>query len=123
MLKRVKVKKLGRTKGARTALLRSLTKNLFEKGAIETSVARAKVLKSFVDHLLKTSDKAAQVQQKRVTRILAVGRQTSKQIAVLGASFKNGESATRIVRLGQRAGDASIRVRIELVKKLGVEKK
>lgn len=121
MSKRLKVNRIGRSKDARTALVRSLARNLFEKGAIETSSARAKVLSAFIDRTLRTS-KNTLSDQKRINSTMAAGRELSQRIAVLASSLENGKSATRTVRLGTRLGDASSRVKIELVTKLPEKK-
>lgn len=118
MLKRIKVKKLGRSKNARTALLRALSRNLFEKGVIETSEPRAKELRRFVDHLLKSSGKDVILQQKKIRSVMAVDRVFAAKIGMFASSLEQGKSATRIFKIGQRLGDASPRVKIELLVKM-----
>lgn len=121
MLKRSSVKKLGRSKNARTALLRSISRNLFENGVVETSEARAKVARSYVDHLLKNSGNLM-LDQRKIAGTLGVGRELASRIAALGASIPNGTSSTRIIKIGPRVGDNSPRVKLELLTKLAPPK-
>ncbi|MBI4029082.1 MAG: hypothetical protein HY376_01830 [Candidatus Blackburnbacteria bacterium] len=117
MLKRSSTRKLGRSKNARTALLRSISRNLFENGVVETSEARAKVARSYVDHLLRSSG-SLMLDQRKIASTLAIGRKLASRIADLGASIPNGKSSTRIVKIGSRVGDNSPRVKLELLTKL-----
>lgn len=122
MLKRVKNPRLGRSKDAKKALLKGLAKSLFDKGSIKTSEARAKGARSFIQSLLRNSGNKAQ-DLRRIGSILGANRKQSAKVVALAESLGNGQSATRIIRLGKRAGDASSRVRLELLAKLSEKPK
>ncbi|OGY08331.1 MAG: hypothetical protein A2782_00705 [Candidatus Blackburnbacteria bacterium RIFCSPHIGHO2_01_FULL_43_15b] len=121
MLKRSSVRKLGRSKNARTALLRSISRNLFENGVVETSDVRAKVVRAYVDRLLRSSGNLM-LDQRKIASTLGVGRELVYRIARLCASIPNGRSSTRIVKIGARVGDNSPRVKLELLTKLAPPK-
>ena len=115
MLKRVKKKKLGRTRGARHALLRVMARQLLTLGAIETTEAKAKVLKSYIDALLKKS----QIEEnsdlkKKLSAKLGVNSDIASFLATQAAKTKPG-SKTRILRLVNRLGDHATLARIELI--------
>ncbi|OGY08488.1 MAG: hypothetical protein A2700_02710 [Candidatus Blackburnbacteria bacterium RIFCSPHIGHO2_01_FULL_44_64] len=116
MLKRVKTRKLGRSKGARNALYKSLAKNLFQNGKLETSPARAKALRGFVQKLLRSTENKV-TDQNRISSILSIGQKAASEIVTLGQSLSEGQSAVRIVHLNARSGDASPRARVELLAK------
>lgn len=114
-MRRVKSKKLGRSRDARKALYRSLAKALFERGSIETSVARARALSPFI-HRLKSLVRSADLAKKR--RFMSLTNQDKSlyaQVSRYVTKTDEKQSATRIIRLGTRLGDASERARIELL--------
>lgn len=117
MLKRVKNPRLGRSKDAKKALLKGLALNLIERGSIETSEARAKGIRSFIQNVLKVSDND-DLDLRRVTGVLSINRAKAQKVILLGKSLEKGTSATRLIRLGSRAGDMSPRMRVELLAKL-----
>lgn len=116
MLKHNKVKKLGRSKDARKALFRSLTRTLIEHGAIETSEARAKAVRGFVGRVVKVATQETSIGHRRTSKLLATSNKESVNLTTLlnQRNLKTG-NATRIVRLGNRLGDNSPRVRLELI--------
>lgn len=117
MQKRVKNPRLGRSKDAKKALLKGLALNLIERGSIETSEARAKGIRSFIQSVLKVSDND-DLDLRRVTGVLSINRAKAQKVVLLGKSLKKGTSATRLIRLGSRAGDMSPRMKVELLAKL-----
>ncbi len=117
MLKRVKNPRLSRSKGARKALLKGIALSLFEKGSIETSEARAKGVRSFIQSALRVSDNH-ELDLRRVTSLLSIDRLKAEKVILLGRALPVGSSATRIIRLGSRAGDMSPRVKLELLAKV-----
>jgi large subunit ribosomal protein L17 len=52
-----KGRKFGRKKGQRNAFLKGLAGNLIKKGKIETTEARAKAIRPFVERLVSTAKK------------------------------------------------------------------
>lgn len=115
MRKRKYGRKLGRNKDAKRALLAGLFRSLAEHEAIETSEARAKVLKSFAAKIVSTAQKDGVAARRAVTARLRGDGQTTRLLfeKVLPKLKDKKSGFTRIVRLGTRRGDRSERVRIE----------
>jgi large subunit ribosomal protein L17 len=124
MRHRKTVRKLGRTASHRHATLANLATALFEHKKIKTTAAKAKVLRSVAERLItfaKKGDVAARrevyrtVQNKDVVKILF------DEIAPKFEERNGGY--TRVVKLGQRNGDAAEVAFIELVGFEKVQKK
>lgn len=118
MQHRKRNRKLGREKGQRTALLRSLARSLVLQEGITTTIAKAKELRPFVEKLVSMSKKNSLASRRIVlTRMggaLDVVKKLHGDIAERYAKRQGGY--TRIVRLGRvgkRVGEAA---RIEFVK-------
>lgn len=115
MARRRQNERVGRSRGARRALISGLAQALLHHGKIETSVARAKALRAFMDRSVKVAGGGGVANLRRL-----VARLGNRQVAVKLVSLakrKNGNSITRIVRLGTRTGDNSPRARVELIVK------
>ena len=109
-------RKLGRTSDHRTAMLRAMVTFLLEKGRIETTVTRAKEVRSMTEKYI-TLAKENNLHNKRqgmafITKE-AVVKKLFDEIAP-SYSSKNG-GYTRIVKTGPRRGDAAEMAIIELV--------
>lgn len=114
MTHRRKVLKLGRTGGARKALLRGLTRALVRHGEIETSAPRAKVLRGYVDRLVSLAKKDGLVVKKRVLSKLGGDEETSQRLFKIAPLFSGRSSGfTRTIPIGTRRGDSSLRARVE----------
>ena len=109
-------RQLRRTSEQRLALLRSLASSLIEHGAIETTEAKAKELRPFVEKLI-TKAKTGTLHARR----LAVRHVQKREIAdklfqEVGPKLaKRPGGYTRILKIGHRAGDGAEMARIELV--------
>jgi len=109
-------RQLRRTSEQRLALLRNLATSLIESGAIETTEAKAKELRPFVEKLI-TKAKTQTLQGRRL-----IGRHVQKRAAAdklfqeLGKRFatRNG-GYTRILKTGHRKGDGAEMARIEII--------
>ncbi|MFQ6007501.1 MAG: 50S ribosomal protein L17 [Candidatus Zixiibacteriota bacterium] len=105
---RDKVKKLGRTKSHREAMLANMAMSLFTHRVIKTTDAKAKALKPLVDRLIATAKKdtlAAKRQVARVIRQKAVFKKLFNEIVPQFADRNSGFS--RVVKLGVRRGDGA----------------
>lgn len=116
MRHRKKGKILGRTKGRREALLRGLVTNLILYEKINTTKAKAKVLRPQAERLVTR----AKVDSIAARRYVAAQVYTSgayrKLFEVLGPRYKERKGGyTRIIPLKRRAGDGAEIVRIEFV--------
>lgn len=111
-------RQLRRTSEQRLALLRSLATALIEQGAIETTEAKAKELRPFVEKLV-TKARAGTLHARRLA-----GRHVQKREAAdklfqdLGPKFAARPGGyTRILKLGHRKGDGAEMARIEFVER------
>ena len=107
---------LRRTSEQKLALMRNLATSLFENGAIETTEAKAKELRPFVEKLI-TKAKSQTLHGRRL-----LGRHVQKREAAdklfqeIGPRFaKRPGGYTRILKTGHRKGDGADMARIELI--------
>jgi len=111
-----KGKQLRRTSEQKLALMRSLAKALIERGAIETTEAKAKAVKPFAEQMI-TLGKRGDLHARRLAlaelRSQDVVHQLFADVAPRFAQRPGGY--TRIVKLGPRNGDAADMVYLELV--------
>ena len=109
-------KKLGRDAAHRKALYANLACSLIEHGRIKTTVAKAKAVKPFAEQMItlgKRGDLAARRKALSELRSQDVVAQLFSEVAPRFAERPGGY--TRIVKLGQRQGDAAEMVYLELV--------
>lgn len=109
-------RKLGRTSDHRKAMLRAMVTFLLENGKIETTVTRAKEVRSMAEKMITTA-KTNDLHSKR--QVLAyvtkedVVKKLFDEIAPKYADVNGGY--TRIIKVGPRRGDAAEMAIIELV--------
>ena len=109
-------KKLGRDSAHRKALYSNLAGALIEHGRISTTEAKAKAVKPFAEKMItlgKRGDLHARRQALAALRSNHVVHRLFADVAPRFAERAGGY--TRIVRLGQRQGDAAEMVYLELV--------
>ncbi len=109
-------RKLGRTSDQRTAMLRAMVTFLLENGKIETTVTRAKEVRSMAEKYI-TLAKTNSLHNKRqalafVTKEDVVAK-LFNEIAPKYADVKGGYC--RITKTGPRRGDAAEMAIIELI--------
>lgn len=109
-------RKLGRSTAHRKAMLRAMVTFLLENGKIETTVTRAKEVRSMAEKVITTA-KGGTLHDKRqvfsYVTIETVAKKTIDEIAPRYADRNGGY--TRIVKIGPRRGDAAEMAIIELV--------
>ena len=116
MRHRKKGKKLGRTSAHRKRTLQALSSALIEHKRITSTVAKAKVLRPFVEPLITRAKEDTQHNRRQVFRHL----QNKDAIKELfgDVSEKVGDRPggyTRIIRIGERSGDGAELALVELV--------
>ncbi|MGH2443057.1 MAG: 50S ribosomal protein L17 [Chloroflexota bacterium] len=109
-------RRLGMPLDRRTSLLRGLAGSLLLHEGINTTEARAKELRRFVERLVTVSKRgdvnARRLAMKRLPNRLLV----EKLFNVYGPRYLNRPGGyTRIIKIGPRHGDAAPMVRIEFV--------
>ena len=107
---------LRRTSEQKLALIRSLATSLFEQGAIETTEAKAKELRPFVEKLI-TKAKSGTLHARRLAGKHVRNRTVSdKLFQEIGPKFATRTGGyTRILKTGHRKGDGAEMARIELI--------
>lgn len=118
MRHKVAGKKLSKNSSQRKALFKSLINSLIIHEAIKTTEAKAKVIRILAEKLI-TQGKTGTLQARRAIEAFLQNKMVVKKIVdELGPLFKGRSGGfTKIVRLGQRAGDGAMMVRLELVEK------
>src|SRR6185436_12697787 len=111
-------RQLRRTGEQKLALMRGLAQSLFQHGSIETTEAKAKELRPFVEKLI-TKAKSGTLHARRLAgahvRQRAVADKLFQEIGPKFAARAGGY--TRILKTGHRKGDGAEMARIELMEK------
>ena len=117
MAHRIAGRKLGRKIGPRRALYRNLVVSILRYEQVKTTEARAKEIRGHVDRIITLAKDGSLPARRRIVAELPdeplVIDKLFKEIAPKYGDRTSGY--TRIVRIGQRAGDAAPIVQIELV--------
>lgn len=109
-------RKLGRTSAHRVALLKNLSISLIEHGKIETTVEKAKELRSYVEKLITVAGKGDSNAHKAVFAALQSKEATKTLVNEIAPKYVDRAGGyTRIIRTRIRRGDATTMAFIELV--------
>lgn len=108
-------RKFGREKGQRTALLRSLARNLVVRGKIQTTEARAKEIRPLVEKLVTKGKKPTLASRRALIAVLGDERAANKLIKTAGGYESRSGGYLRITKTGPRKGDAAPMAIIEFV--------
>lgn len=109
-------RKLGRTSAHRAALLKNLSISLIEHGKIETTVEKAKELRSYVEKLITVAGKGDSNAHKAVFAALQSKEATKTLVNEIAPKYVDRPGGyTRITRTRIRRGDATTMAFIELV--------
>ena len=109
-------RKLNRNSSARTALARAQATALLREGRIQTTVAKAKELRPYVEKIITTAKGGTLHDRRLCARDIqdnAVLRKLMDEVAPKYAERPGGY--TRILRIGTRRGDGVTMALIELV--------
>lgn len=118
-----KVKKLGRTKAHREAMLANMAMSLFKHRIIKTTDAKAKALRPVVDRLISTAKKDTLASKRQVAKTIHQKEIFKKLFNEIVPQFGDRESGfTRVVKLGVRRGDGAPLSVVELLTEKSVEK-
>ena len=109
-------RKLGRTSSHRKALLKNLAIALITHGRIETTVEKAKELRSYIEKLITKAKVGDFNSHRAVFAYLQDKESTKKLINEIAPEYKDRNGGyTRIIRTRVRRGDAASMAFIELV--------
>jgi large subunit ribosomal protein L17 len=111
-----KINNLGRTASHRAALLSNLASQLIQHKRIVTTLAKAKVLRTYIEPLI-TKAKENTTHQRRVVFSYLQDKEAIIELFSIVAEKVAGRPGgyTRIIKLGKRTGDAAETAMIELV--------
>ena len=107
---------LDRKAAARRALLKTLAVQFILYEKIKTTEAKAKALRSYVEPLITRGKKNTIANRRYLKRYLPIDNAIKKLFEDISPRYHTRPGGyTRIVKLGQRQGDAAYTARIELV--------
>jgi large subunit ribosomal protein L17 len=117
MLHRVKEKKLGRDADHRKALIRNLSTSLVEHKSVNTTLAKAKYVKPFVEKLITKAKKGPDFNTVKYARTKLTTESAVRALfsEVAPLFEKRNGGYTRIVKLPERDGDKAPMAKIEFV--------
>ncbi len=112
----VKGRKLGRTASHKSALLNSLTTSLLKHKRIRTTEAKAKEARTFIEKLI-TKAKKNDLHVKRQVMALIHDKDVVKELfsEIIPKIGERPGGYTRVIKLGNRSGDAAAMAILELV--------
>ena len=109
-------KKLGRDSAHRKALYANLAGALIEHGRVKTTEAKAKAVKPVAEQLITLGRRGDLAARRQAISYLRSNDVVHKLFADVGPRFRERPGGySRIVKLGQRQGDAAEMVYLELV--------
>ena len=121
MRHRKKGRQLGRQTKHRWALFRNLVTSLLDHERIETTEAKAKEVRGFVDRMITLGKEGTLPARRRALGFLRSKAVVSKLFSDVAARFKDRPGGyTRITKTRRRIGDAAELVAIELVARTDV---
>ena len=109
-------RKLGRTSEHRNAMLRGMVTLLLENGQIETSLARAKEVRSVAEKMITLGKKNTLASRRAAMAYITKEEVVTKLFTDIAPKFasRNG-GYTQIFKIGPRRGDAAEMAVIKLV--------
>ena len=110
-------RKLGRPTDIRMSMLRGLVTYLLENGRLETTVYRAKVIRSLTDKMITLGKKNTLASKRQALAFITKEEVVVKLFDEIAPSYaeRNG-GYTRVLKIGPRRGDGAEMAIIELVK-------
>ena len=109
-------RKLRRTSEQKLALMRNLASSLIESGAIETTEAKAKELRPFVEKLITKAKRGTLHSRRLAVRHIHKRETADKLFREIGPRFAGRAGGyTRILKTSHRKGDGAEMARIELI--------
>ena len=110
-------RKLGRPTAHRVAMLRGMVTLLLENGQIETTLARAKEVRSMAEKMITLGKKNTLASRRAALAYITKESVVTKLFTEIAPSYANRNGGyTRILKLGNRRGDAAEMAIVALVK-------
>ncbi len=109
-------RKLNRTSSHRRAMLRNMVTELLDNEQMITTVAKAKELRPFAEKMITLGKRETLHARRQALAVIRRKEVVSKLFDTLATRYaKRPGGYTRIIRLGNRKGDAAPLALIELV--------
>jgi len=109
-------RKLTRTSSHRAALLKNLSIALTREGRIETTLAKAKELRSYYEKLITKASAGDSNAHRAIFALLQDKEATNKLVTEIAPEYADRKGGyTRIIKTRTRRGDAAPMAIIELV--------
>ena len=109
-------RKLGRTSEHRNAMLRGLVTYLLENGSIETTLARAKEVRSMAEKMITLGKKNTLASRRAALAYITKEDVVSKLFNEIAPKYEGRNGGyTQIFKMGPRRGDAAEMALIKLI--------
>ncbi|MCM8819020.1 MAG: 50S ribosomal protein L17 [Candidatus Omnitrophica bacterium] len=109
------IKKLGRNKSHRKALMRNMTISFFQNQKVTTTLAKAKQLKRIVERLITIAKGGTLSDYRRINQFVN-HPETTKKIIDVSKKFSDRKGGyTQIIKVGIRKGDSAEKVILKLL--------
>ena len=109
-------RKLGRPTAHRRAMLRGMVTLLLENGQIETTLTRAKEVRSMAEKMITLGKKNTLASRRAALAYITKEDVVSKLFAEIAPKYENRQGGyTQIFKLGARRGDAAEMALVKLI--------
>ena len=109
-------RKLGRTTAHRKAMLRGMVTYLLENGSIETTLTRAKEVRSVAEKMITLGKKKTLASRRAALAYITKEEVVTKLFNEIAPSYQDRNGGyTQIFKLGPRRGDAAEMALIKLI--------
>ena len=109
-------RKLGRTSEHRNAMLRGLVTYLLENGSMETTLARAKEVRSMAEKMITLGKKHTLASRRAALAYITKEDVVTKLFNEIAPKYENRNGGyTQIFKMGPRRGDATEMALIKLI--------
>ena len=109
-------RKLGRTSAHRKAMLRGMVTYLLENGSIETTLTRAKEVRSVAEKMITLGKKNTLASRRAALAYITKEEVVTKLFNEIAPSYQDRNGGyTQIFKLGPRRGDAAEMALIKLI--------
>ena len=109
-------RKLGRTSEHRNAMLRGLVTYLLENGSMETTLARAKEVRSMAEKMIILGKKNTLASRRAALAYITKEDVVTKLFNEIAPKYENRNGGyTQIFKMGPRRGDATEMALIKLI--------
>ena len=117
-------RKLGRTTAHRKAMLRGLVTLLLENGKVETTLTRAKEVRSVAEKMITLGKKNTLASRRSALAYITKEDVVTKLFSEIAPKYENRNGGyTQIFKMGPRRGDAAEMAIIKLVDEAVAETK